>query len=197
MRKLRRAVWVAGLWVCSVPVVWADTAYVSDVINLTIRAAPANDAEYLGQIRSGDAVEVLESLGPKSFTRIRDADGREGWVTSRFLTDTPAARDQLAAAQTRLQQTEQALKALQVDHDEALQRLDEAGSALEMADENARLKGVIAQMEDDQAHWQVEREAFRAKRRMMLTGALLVAGGVVLGLLLPALGRRRKRYGDL
>lgn len=175
----------------------AQTQFVSDVINLSIRERPANDAGVIGQVSSGEQVEVLESLGPESFTRIRDANGREGWVTARYLTDEPAARVQLEAAKAALAQSNQALAALQSDFDAAQSRLADAASALELADENERLKEVIAQLQVDEQRSIAERDADRERRKLLLTGAALVGGGVTLGLLLPALGRRRRRYGEL
>lgn len=175
----------------------AQTQFVSDVINLSIRERPANDAGVIGQVSSGEQVEVLESLGPESFTRIRDTNGREGWVTARYLTDEPAARVQLEAAKAALAQSNQALAALQSDFDAAQSRLADAASALELADENERLKEVIAQLQVDEQRSIAERDADRERRKLLLTGAALVGGGVTLGLLLPALGRRRRRYGEL
>ncbi len=175
----------------------AQTQFVSDVINLSIRERPANDAGVIGQVSSGEQVEVLESLGPESFTRIRDANGREGWVTSRYLTSEPAARVQLETAKTALDQSNRALAALQTDFDAAQSRLADAASALELADENERLKEVIAEMQVDEQRSIAERDADRERRKLMLTGAALVGGGITLGLLLPALGRKRRRYGEL
>jgi len=188
---------VAALSLSVVFAAAAEDLFVSDVINLSIRERPANDAGVIGQVSSGESVEVLESLGPQSFTRIRDANGREGWVTSRYLTPEPAARVQLEKAEAALAQSNRALSALQVEFDAAQARLVHAASALELADENEQLKSVITELQDSEQRLREKGKADRERRALMLTGAGLVGGGVVLGLLLPALGRRKQRYGGL
>ncbi|WP_029891419.1 TIGR04211 family SH3 domain-containing protein [Polycyclovorans algicola] len=197
MPLISRCVAVAVLMLSVVSGATAENRFVSDVINLSIRERPANDAGVIGQVSSGESVEVLEALGPESFTRIRDANGREGWVTSRYLTTEPAARVQLAKAEAELAESNRALTDLQRDFDAAQSRLADAASALELADENEQLKSVIAELQDNEARLIAEGEADRERRALMLTGAGLVGGGVVLGLLLPALGRRKRRYGEL
>jgi SH3 domain protein len=175
----------------------AENKYVSDVINLSIRERPANDAGVIGQVSSGESVEVLETLGPQSFTRVRDANGIEGWVTSRYLTSEPAARTQLATAEAALEKSNRALSALQAEFDAAQERLVDAASALELADENEQLKSVIVELQDNEQRLMEEGEADRERRALLLVGAGLVGGGVLLGLLLPALGRKKRRYGEL
>ena len=183
---------VAALSLSVVFAAAAEDLFVSDVINLSIRERPANDAGVIGQVSSGASVE-----GPQSFTRIRDANGREGWVTSRYLTPEPAARVQLEKAEAALAQSNRALSALQVEFDAAQARLVDAASALELADENEQLKSVITELQDSEQRLREKGKADRERRALMLTGAGLVGGGVVLGLLLPALGRRKQRYGGL
>ena len=134
----------------------AEDLFVSDVINLSIRERPANDAGVIGQVSSGESVEVLESLGPQSFTRIRDANGREGWVTSRYLTSEPAARVQLEKAEAALAKSNRALSTLQVEFEAAQARLVDAASALELADENEQLKSVITELQDSEQRLQCQ-----------------------------------------
>ena len=135
----------------------AEDLFVSDVINLSIRERPANDAGVIGQVSSGESVEVLESLGPQSFTRIRDANGREGWVTSRYLTPEPAARVQLEKAEAALAKSNRALSTLQVEFEAAqarLAKLESEGAELRaLLDERAKLEAelrkVLAELPDE------------------------------------------------
>jgi len=62
----------------------ADTQYVSDMLLLTIRDYPDNDANILGSLKTADSVEVLEA-GDR-FMRIRTKEGLEGWVQKKFIT---------------------------------------------------------------------------------------------------------------
>jgi SH3 domain protein len=84
------------------PVAMAQTGgrqqYISDEITVSIREQPRNDATVTGALKSGARVTLLESLGEESFARIRTADGREGWITARFLTSQPVARERYLQA---------------------------------------------------------------------------------------------------
>ncbi len=62
----------------------ADTQYVSDMLVLTIRDNPDKDANILGNVKTADSVEVLET-GDR-FMRIRTPEGLEGWVKKNFIT---------------------------------------------------------------------------------------------------------------
>jgi SH3 domain protein len=170
--------------------------YISDEISVTIRQKPSNDAESLGSIKSGMKVTVLESLGSDSFARIRTADGREGWITARFITDQPAAKEQLTALKQQLDQAHGQAQSLQQELNTAQQQLAKAKPALEMAGENEKLKAAIAQREQQVGELEQQYDAEKARRQTLLTGALLVAGGIFIGLVLPWMGGRKKRYSD-
>jgi len=62
----------------------ADTRYVTDMLVLTVRDRPDDEAGVLGNLRTADSVEVLEESGP--YLRIRAQDGLEGWVQKNYIT---------------------------------------------------------------------------------------------------------------
>lgn len=172
--------------------------YIDDEITVTVRDAPRNDATFLGTVRSGDRVTVLESLGPQSFAKIRTTDGREGWITARFLTDEPAARDAFDGVRRELSQAQTRIKSLERDLAQAQNDLQKARPALELAQENDRLRAQIVELERGAEQIEQRFNEQKARRRTMLTGAGLVGGGTLLGLILPWIGRnsRRRRWGD-
>jgi SH3 domain protein len=170
--------------------------YISDDISVTIRDKPSNDAASLGNIKSGAKVAVLESLGSDSFARIRTGDGREGWITARFLSPQPAAKEQMLQMKQQLDQAHTQSQSLQHELDSAQQQLAKARPALEMAGENDKLRADIAQREQQVSELERQFDGERARRDTLATGAALVGGGVILGLLLPWLGTRKRRYND-
>lgn len=170
--------------------------YISDEISVTIRQKPSNDAESLGVVKSGARVTVLESLGGDSFAHIRTADGRDGWITARFLSEQPAAKEQLTQLRQQLEQAHTQIQALQHDLDSAQQQLAKAKPALEMAGENDKLRATIAQREQQVGALEQQFDAERARRETIVTGGALVAGGIFIGLVLPWLGGRKKRRSD-
>ena len=174
----------------------AREQYIADDISVTIRQKPSNDAESLGVVKSGARVSVLDSLGADSFAHIRTADGREGWITARFLSDQPAAKDQLVQLRQQLDQAHGQVQSLQRDLDAAQQQLAKAKPALEMAGENDKLRATIAQREQQVGALEQQFDAEKARRETLVTGAVLIGIGILLGLMLPWLGGRKKRHSD-
>jgi SH3 domain protein len=200
----RRAalVMVLGLLALSVPApaarAEARQQYISDEISAPLRQRPANDAEEVGMVKSGAQVTVLESLGAGSFAHIHTSDGRDGWVATRFLSSQPAARDLLVQQKQQLDQAHAQLQSLQRDLQTAQQQLDQARPALALAGENEKLRAGIVQREQQVGALEQRFDVEEAHQRTLVTGAILVACGVLVGLMLPWLGqRKRRRYGDL
>lgn len=176
----------------------SSTQYISDDISVVLREAPRNDGTPIGSLRSGDKVTVVESLGPQSFTRVRTGDGREGWMTSRYLSAQPAAKDRLKQMKSDLDAAQAEIKSLQAELKAAQAQLEKARPAFELSQDNERLKTELAAKEQLAAAAMQKYDQERAQRATLLTGAALLAGGVFLGLILPSLlqNRRRRRYGD-
>lgn len=184
----------------AMPVVQAQsgsTQYISDEISVSIREAPRNDAGMIGIIKSGARVTVLESLGPESFARIRTADGRTGWITARFLTNEPAASTRLGEVRSELDGTKQQIRTLENDLASARAQLEKVRPAFELSRENEQLKAQAAEQTRANEELQDRYDAARQQRKTLLTGAGLIGGGVIIGLLLPSLlSGRRRRYSD-
>jgi len=203
MTKTRKfwahALCVPALTLCALPfaaLAQGGQQYISDEISVTIRQKPSNDAESLGAVKSGAKVTVLETLGADSFARIRTTDGREGWITARFISGQPAAKDQLVAMRQQLDQAHTQAQSLQHDLDTAQQALAKAKPALEMAGENEKLRAAMAQREQQVTELEQQYDGERARRQTLLLGAILVGAGIFVGLVLPWMGTRKKRYSD-
>jgi SH3 domain protein len=65
--------------------VLANNKYINDKMKITMRTGPGNDRKIISLLRIGDKVEVVQP--GDGWTLIRLANGKEGWVISRFLTD--------------------------------------------------------------------------------------------------------------
>lgn len=172
--------------------------YISDDITVTLRDAPRNTAPSTGSVKSGARVTVLEDLGPESFARIRTADGRIGWITARYLSSQPAAKDRYGETRQALTEAQSQSKALQAQLDEAQRRLEQAKPAFELQQENGRLRQQLEEQERNSATLQLRYDQARQQRKTLVTGAGLVGGGTLLGLLLPWLLRTggRRRYNE-
>lgn len=85
----------------------ADTVYIRDVIYVPLRGGQSSEHRILHQgIRSGTALERLETNEDTGFALVRMASGLEGWLQSQYLVTEPIARDRLEALTSRLDDLE-------------------------------------------------------------------------------------------
>lgn len=200
----------------------AATRYVSDQLSINLRRGPGNEYRITEMLQSGRQVEVLEESG-EGWSRVRTTQGEEGWVLTRFLSDTPAARDRLAAMQervTRLEETNAELKqelAQALDGSEELGNLkkelvaeneslrseleeirDASANAIRIKKENQQFREQLLELQSELEQLRHENEALQSRREGMKIGALVLAGGIVIGLVLPLFrGRRRSNWDSL
>ena len=67
-------------------VVYGETMYVSDILKLTLRTGPSTENKILAVIQSGQRLDVVE-FG-EEWSQVQLPNGKEGWVLSRYLTNS-------------------------------------------------------------------------------------------------------------
>jgi SH3 domain protein len=203
----------------------AETAYVSDRLEITMRTGTSTQYSIVRMLPSGARVEVLETDAGSGYSRVRTSDGTEGWVLSRYLMARPAAREQVASATERAGSLElqvsdlsARLEALTGERNElAAQRdgleaevadlgaeLDRvqrvSASSLELDQANRELRTRVAATDQENARLRGEIADLKrnTQRDWFLAGAGVLLLGLVLGLVLPRIRwRRRSGWGDL
>lgn len=198
----------------------AQTRYVTDEVVITFRRGPGSEFAITRNLTSGDSVEVLEeSGGEEGYTRVRLADGTEGWVLTRYLQAEPTAALRLQAATrdlTRLDGDTAALEAEVarlsaelVQAEEALEATvgraenleDELGdvrsasaSALETRSRNESLSLEVSGLTEALRNAEAEISQLQSRNRQswFIVGAAVLFGGIVIGLVAPSLRRSRR-----
>jgi SH3 domain protein len=195
-----------------------EYTYVGDHLVITIRAGKGTQYQIIDTAPSGEKLEVLERTD-EGYTFIRTEDGVEGWVRTQYLSDEPIARELLAAAQARLDKVLEQNKKLKAELDSLSQssgslqkdRQALASENSKMEKEIARLKEIAArpiQLDNEnrklqQANVSLEKQLQlisqenqvlkdRSQREWFITGALVLLGGLILGLIIPRI-RWKKR----
>jgi SH3 domain protein len=116
--------------------VHAVERYVTDVFEVTMRSGPSTSNSIIRMLRSGDSVTLLEEDLETKYSYVETADGKQGYVITRFLEDSPVARQVLAELQQQHQQQRQELDAQAAQIDElkqSLQREQDDNAALKVA----------------------------------------------------------------
>ena len=201
----------------------AETRYVSDTLEITMRSGKGTNFGITRMLRSGTAVEVLAVDKKSGYTQVRTKSGKEGWVLSRFLMNGRAARERLATAEKNLAELELEnrklttamttlteeksgletnLQELEGQSRGVNQELSEikrtASSALAIDSENKELKGRMVSLERQLQTVQQENEALkdRTARDWFMVGAAVVLLGIIVGLIIPKIRFRKKSSWD-
>lgn len=80
---------------------YAETLYITDRFEITLRAGAGTNYRILRMLPSGQQVELIERGG--EWTRVKLPGGPEGWVSNQYLQRNPAARDSLRELTARLE----------------------------------------------------------------------------------------------
>jgi hypothetical protein len=97
------------------PAVRADPTYVIEQLVVSVTSTPDPEGERIGQVKSGDKLEVLEREADE--THVRLSNGKDGWVKSSYLTADPPL-------QTRLTERTAEVEKLKQDADKLRQQDD-------------------------------------------------------------------------
>ena len=159
----------------------AQEAWVMDrEVNLTLRTGAGTQYRIIGSLKTGDVATIL-SRGD-GWTKIRTAEGKEGWVSAGFMQAGPPARVELE----RLERDAEELRRQVAELSEKTTDLRATKDELETDDEEQRLE--IDRLTR-------ENYELRAGARWpeWITGAGIVVIGMALGALLGRNASRRRQ----
>jgi len=112
----------------------AETRYVTDSLEITLRTGPELDRKITAMLKSGQSMEIIDK--GEEWSQVRLPSGREGWVLNRFIQEELPVKIQFETLQKKYND-------LLSGADEPLQKLKEVSS------ENARLRTELARTKRD------------------------------------------------
>lgn len=196
----------------------AATKYVSDELVINMRSGKGNGFKIIKIVKSGTPLTVLET--DSGYTRARTPQGVEGWVLSRFLIDQPVARDQLAKARQdvatmkekyeamvnelstikterdTLSSSEKSLLANKEKMNTELVKLKKiAARPMQLEAENDQLRNELVKIEAEMRLLKQEYQTLEdnTDQEWFMTGAAVLFGGMLLGLIFPKLRSGQKK----
>lgn len=195
----------------------AKTQYVSDHLVITVRTGQGAQFQIIKTLESGEHVEVLE-MTDTGYTKVKTSDGTEGWVRTQYLAEEPVASEKLGRLQAQLLKTRTALKTIKDSYaalskeykeisqnqstlstdkkqlDSELARLNEVAKKPILLDkQNRELQQKNVTLEKDLQRLNQENHSLkdRSQREWFIAGALVLFGGLILGLVIPKLRSRK------
>lgn len=197
MRKLVMGC-ALGAIVFSLPVLAQESRWVSDDLPTFVRSGPTDGYRIVGTLQSGDAVSVLQTQD--DYTQVRGPNGDEVWIQSRFIQDQPSAQQRLPALQDRV---DELTASLEGNDSEWNQRTAEMREELESRQtQMEKLRASNNRLEQSYSEAEARMRAMQARldtqeedllMRYFLYGGGVAGGGLILGLLVPHLPKRRRK----
>lgn len=196
----------------------AKVQYVSDELVINMRSGKGNSFKIIKIIKSGTPLTILKQ--DSGYTRAKTPQGVEGWVLSRFLINTPAARALLAKAQQNVAQMKEKydamdseLNAIKTERDTLsssekkllsnkeilnveLAKLKKiAARPMQLEAENDQLRNELVKIEAENRLLKQEYQTLEdnSEQEWFMTGAGVLFGGMILGLIFPKLRSGQKK----
>lgn len=98
---------------CGAPCLHAETVYVVEQLYVTVTSEPDGSGERVGQIKSGDKLELLERQDDQAHVRL--STGMEGWVKTSYLSPDLPLKLQLSARTEELEKIRKEKTQLEAD----------------------------------------------------------------------------------
>ena len=226
MKKSNLVIFLIFL-VCSLLIstqVSAEKRYVTDQFEITLRSGPSGNHAIQRMVKSGSSLEVLEQDKDSGYSKVQTIGGIEGWVLTRYLMREPAARAQLenlvkqvtgnapqnssirsqmGLIKTEYDNANSRINDLEQEKEQLEKQLNEIKSAaanvLAIDAENQQLHQKFAEAKSqlNALQEQYSRLSDSHEKDWFITGALVLLGGLLLGLIIPKISwQRRSRYGS-
>lgn len=172
--------------------------WVSDTLSTYVRSGPTDGYRIIGNLKSGQKVELLTTQG--DYSQVRGSSGDSVWIPSSELQDVPGQAERLPQLTQQVADLSGQLKTIDDDWKTKVQGMQETlDSRKKLVDElEARSKDLNAQLTDAQSELRATQaklgdENNQVLMRYMVYGGSIAGAGLLVGLILPALTRGRKR----
>ncbi|MEQ6889895.1 TIGR04211 family SH3 domain-containing protein [Halomonas sp. CS7] len=173
-------------------------AWVSDELTTFVRSGPTDGYRIIGTLSAGEPVTVLETSG--DYSRVEDAEGDVVWVLSSELQAEPSAQQRLPALEARVEALTEELSGINATWEERtasmtdtlevrqarIDELEARNQALEEETEQSR-----ATIREFQARLDTQEEDLLM--RYFMYGGGVAGAGLLVGLIVPHLPRRRRK----
>ncbi len=196
----------------------AKVEYVSDELVINMRSGKGNSFKIIKIVKSGTPLTILEQ--DSGYTRAKTPQGVEGWVLSRFLIKTPVAKTLLAKAQHDVAQMKEKydfmvteLSTVKTERDTLsssenkllsnkenlnveLAKLKKiAARPMQLEAENDQLRNELVKIESENRLLKQEYQTLEdnSDQEWFMTGAGVLFGGMILGLIFPKLRSGQKK----
>jgi SH3 domain protein len=202
-----------------IPIVNAEVRYVSDNLVINMRSEKGVGFRIVKALRSGAKLKII-TIDKTGYTKVETDTGVSGWVLTRFLSKEPIARDLLKHAQDlaiklkedkqliekelielkkekhHLVSSEKGLLDKNSNITEELVKLRKiAARPMQLEKNNEKLRNELLSTESQTRLLKQELQTLNddSEKQWFITGAAILFGGILLGLILPNLKSKSRQ----
>lgn len=170
----------------------APSHYVREDLFIYLHTGPGRNYRIVGSINAGAPLTLVTGEDENAFTHIVDNDGREGWIESRYLSTSPSSALLVPALQSELASSQSKARELQDNNSQLASNLAALQQQVDklnahVAEQNAQIQQLNTTIQS------AENEAFYT---WFKRGAMVAFGGMVFGVLVTMIPKRRRRQSE-
>lgn len=178
----------------------AQTRYISDDLYVFMHSGPSNQFRIVGSVNAGTKINQVEYNQENKYAKIVLENGREGWVEAKYLNRSPGLAAQLEQVKSQLEKSQTALKQQQQDSGaasaEQAEQIDAQQQQIEQLQlTNDQLNEQLTQIsqQNNAIQHELDTKDEAVQMQWFMRGAGVAGIGLILGILLPMIPRRKKR----
>ncbi|MCF6323601.1 MAG: TIGR04211 family SH3 domain-containing protein [Gammaproteobacteria bacterium] len=198
---------------------YAETRYITDRLEITMRSGESNQHKILRMLSSGTQLELIQTNTDSGYSQVRLKNGSQGWVITRYLEQQRSARERLAANEKQLARIKSENRVLNDKFSELTRKHSAlnnktnklsadnekqskefarvrsiSSNALTLDSENTSLREQTRQLERAHQALQLENGSLkdRSDRDWFIVGSGVILLGMMIGLIIPKIRWRKK-----
>ena len=179
---------------------FAEVRYVSDDVYIYLHSGPSLDYRITGTLKVGTKLSTLKYNKGTKFMQVKSPTGRTGWVKASELQTSLPAKSVLPTIQEQLKVAEEKLENIADENEKSLLEKEQVfQEQIILVDHLNQEKSLLQQEILDLKARNLELDLLQETRessiqmQWLLNGGGVLFFGLILGLLIPLLPRRKKR----
>ncbi|QJD70645.1 TIGR04211 family SH3 domain-containing protein [Marinobacterium sp. LSUCC0821] len=173
---------------------FAAQNHIADDVQLFMHSGPSYEFRIVGRVRSGDSITIDKASG--DYTKIKTESGKEGWVLTRYIAEGESQLKSLQSELPTLRSEVDNLRAELTHREEQLQTVQTQLTNFRAETSNRDAEVLERDKRIRELEFQVASMDQSNLMRWLTHGGLIALGGLIIGVIVSNLPRRKKRQSE-
>ena len=178
----------------------AEVRYVSDDLSIFLHSGPSLDYRIIGTLEVGSQVNALKYDEATKFMQVKSAKGKTGWMKVSELQESMPAKILLPTVQKELAEAQKKLQTINAENAASLVEKEQVFQQQIVLVENLKQEKSLLQQEildlkarNLELDLLQETKESRIQMQWLINGGGVLFLGLLIGLIIPFLPRRKKK----